>query len=96
MSVRIQQVSKHFVGFHALNEVSLEVPTGGLVALLGPSGCGNTTLLRIVVLPTGVFMIAVYLFLVSGGGGMDGPTGAAVLWFMIGGANAYLFIEHAK
>ena len=27
---------------------------------------------------------------------MDGPTGAAVLWFMIGGANAYLFIEHAR
>ena len=48
MSVTIDRVSKHFVGFHALNEVSLEVPSGGLVALLGPSGCGKTTLLRIV------------------------------------------------
>jgi hypothetical protein len=55
-----------------------------------------SALVRIVVLPTGIFMFAIYLFFVSGGGGIDGPTGAAVLWFMIGGANAYLFIEHAR
>ncbi len=48
MSIVIDNVSKHFVGFRALNHISLEIPTGGLVALLGPSGCGKTTLLRIV------------------------------------------------
>ena len=48
MSITIQNISKTFGSFKALNRVSLEVPSGGLTALLGPSGSGKTTLLRIV------------------------------------------------
>jgi sulfate transport system ATP-binding protein len=48
MSIEINQISKRFGQFAALDHVSLTVGTGELVALLGPSGCGKTTLLRII------------------------------------------------
>lgn len=48
MTIRIENLHKHFDSFHALNNINLTVPTGSLTALLGPSGCGKTTLLRII------------------------------------------------
>jgi sulfate transport system ATP-binding protein len=47
MSIRVDNVTKRFGSFIALDRVSLDVPTGSLCALLGPSGSGKTTLLRI-------------------------------------------------
>ena len=48
MSIEIRNVIKNFGSFSALDNVTLNVPSGQLVALLGPSGCGKTSLLRII------------------------------------------------
>lgn len=48
MSIQVANIHKTFGPFIALNDVSLDFPTGALTALLGPSGCGKTTLLRVI------------------------------------------------
>jgi sulfate/thiosulfate transport system ATP-binding protein len=48
MSIVVSDVSKRFGEFVALEGVSLEVPSGSLTALLGPSGGGKSTLLRVI------------------------------------------------
>jgi len=47
MSIRVEQVSKSYSAYPALNDVSLTMRDREFVALLGPSGSGKTTLLRI-------------------------------------------------
>ena len=46
--LRIEQVSKHYAGHTALDDVSLDIPRGSVYGLLGPNGAGKTTLIRIV------------------------------------------------
>ncbi len=44
----VSNVSKHYAGHTALDDVSLEVNEGRIYGLLGPNGAGKTTLIRII------------------------------------------------
>lgn len=44
--ITIENVNLHYGNFHALKNVSLEVPEKEITAFIGPSGCGKSTLLK--------------------------------------------------
>jgi ABC-type sulfate/molybdate transport systems ATPase subunit len=48
MAIEVKSVSKQFGDFVALDDVSVTVRDGSLTALLGPSGGGKSTLLRVI------------------------------------------------
>jgi sulfate transport system ATP-binding protein len=48
MSIEVKNIGKRFGEFVALDDVTLSIPSGQLTALLGPSGGGKSTLLRII------------------------------------------------
>src|SRR3954447_12298507 len=48
MSIELKNVSKNFGGVAAVNNVNFSVKEGELMALLGPSGGGKTTVLRMI------------------------------------------------
>jgi len=48
VGIVVENISKQFGDFQALDRVNIEVKTGSLVALLGPSGSGKSTLLRMI------------------------------------------------
>ena len=46
--LRLQDITKRYDSFTAVDDLTLVIPQGSFFALLGPSGCGKTTTLRMV------------------------------------------------
>jgi ABC-type Fe3+/spermidine/putrescine transport system ATPase subunit len=46
--IKIENVTKAFGSFKAVDSISLDIPRGSFTTLLGPSGCGKTTLMRLI------------------------------------------------
>src|SRR3989449_6515176 len=46
--IRLENLTKHYGSFVAVDDISLEVPQGLLYGCLGPNGAGKTTMLRMI------------------------------------------------
>ncbi len=42
----IEKLNLFYTNFHALKDISLNIPAGEITAFIGPSGCGKSTLLK--------------------------------------------------
>ena len=50
--IQVQNITKSFDGFRALDDLSFTVPHGAVYGLVGPNGAGKSTVLRCI---TGIY-----------------------------------------
>ena len=46
--IRVENLHKHFGGFHAVDGSTLEIAPGSITGLIGPNGAGKTTLFNVI------------------------------------------------
>jgi branched-chain amino acid transport system ATP-binding protein len=46
--IKVQNLHRHFGGFHAVDGSSLEIAEGSITGLVGPNGAGKTTLFNVI------------------------------------------------
>lgn len=46
--IRVENLHRHFGGFHAVDGATLEIAKGSITALVGPNGAGKTTLFNVI------------------------------------------------
>ena len=66
MSIVVRELCKNFGPIRAVDNVSFQIPFGGIVGLIGPNGAGKSTILRI---------LSTFLQPTSGDVEVDDPRG---------------------
>jgi len=47
VKLRTDKLNLYYGGFHALKDVTMDIPEHAITAIIGPSGCGKSSLLRV-------------------------------------------------